>query len=149
MDIVENLFYREVVRFAEQVGRYLEIFGRENVHTIVFDDFRRDPGAAYAACCRFLGVRADFVPEFRLLNPAQEFRSRALQSIIRRPDKPALLKRLVPKPIRRRAAELNFKRMDGPPVDPGVVAGLRREFGPGVGDLGRLLGRDLSSWGGV
>ena len=35
---VENLFYRHSVRFAEQLERYFDVFGRERVHVMLFDD---------------------------------------------------------------------------------------------------------------
>ena len=34
----ENLFYRDMVRFADQLERYLTRFGRDRVHVIVHDD---------------------------------------------------------------------------------------------------------------
>ena len=36
----ETLRYRETSRYADQLQRYFDVFGRERVHVIVFDDFR-------------------------------------------------------------------------------------------------------------
>ena len=33
---VENLFYRHSVHFAEQLERYFEVFGRDNVHVMLY-----------------------------------------------------------------------------------------------------------------
>lgn len=34
VNILENLFYREIVKYAQQIQRYLNVFDRENVHII-------------------------------------------------------------------------------------------------------------------
>src|SRR3990172_12275584 len=50
---VESLFYRETVQYTEQVERYFNIFGRENVHIIIYDDFRNNTANVYRESLRF------------------------------------------------------------------------------------------------
>src|SRR2546425_7448423 len=38
--ILENLFYRDVVRYARQVEKYLHAFEAENVLVLIYDDFK-------------------------------------------------------------------------------------------------------------
>lgn len=65
---VQVLHYREVARYAPQVSRYLDAFGRERVHVILYDDLERDPARVFRRTCMFLGVDPSFAPEFRVVN---------------------------------------------------------------------------------
>ena len=62
------LLYRQAARFAEQVLRYLDVFGRDRVHIILFDDFKSDTAAVYRDTLRFLGVDTGFQPDFEVHN---------------------------------------------------------------------------------
>ncbi len=63
-----GLCYRATVRYAEQVERYLERFGADRVHVLLFDDLIADPEGTGAAVVRFLGLSAQ--PAARL--PARQ-----------------------------------------------------------------------------
>ena len=41
--IVDFLFYRRFSDYAPQLQRYIEIFGRDAIHVVLFDDLRDDP----------------------------------------------------------------------------------------------------------
>ena len=77
--------YRSAVRYAEQVERYLDVFGRERVHVILYDDFRDDTLAAYRGVCEFLGVDPEFEPQVEVVNPNKEVRSRILRTLVKTP----------------------------------------------------------------
>ncbi len=55
--------YREVASFPAQLKRFVDVFGRDRVHVVVYDDFRTDLAAEYAKLLAFLGV--DPAPEAR------------------------------------------------------------------------------------
>ena len=90
--LVDGLFYSETVRYAEQIERYFERFGRENVHIILYDDFRADLPGTYRNLLRFLGVQDDFTPEFAVVNPNKRARSALLRNFVQEP--PESIKRL-------------------------------------------------------
>jgi hypothetical protein len=50
--------YVEFGQYACQVTRYLEVFGPERVHLLLFDDLRSSARNALAGICRFLGLDA-------------------------------------------------------------------------------------------
>jgi hypothetical protein len=144
--------YRDAVRYAEQVERYLEVFGRERVHVIIYDDFRDDPLAAFRSTCEFLGVNADFAPEIKVVNPNRRTRSRHLQRLVRKPPPRlrALLHSVTSQSFRRRTSAL-LRRLNRTPVprDPlpaQVAESLRPEVEREVAALGELLDLDLSRW---
>ncbi len=48
--------YVELGQYAAQVRRYLQVFGPERVHLLLFDDLRSSARHALAGVCRFLGL---------------------------------------------------------------------------------------------
>jgi hypothetical protein len=66
----EELSFREVLdsdttllahsRYHTNLKRYLEVFPKEQIHVIVFDDFIADRNAVLAGICEFLGVDASY-----------------------------------------------------------------------------------------
>lgn len=68
-------FYREVVNFTPQVKRVFDLFGRRNVHVILYDELERDTPGSYRTVLRFLGVDENFVAEFRIINAFKDTRS--------------------------------------------------------------------------
>jgi hypothetical protein len=80
-----QLLYRDRVKFVEQVQRYLDTFGRENVHINIFDDFVRDTATVYKDTLLFLDVAPDFQNEFRVFNTNWRVRSVAMHKFIKRP----------------------------------------------------------------
>ena len=145
-------YYREVVRYTPQVRRYLDTFGRERVHIIIFDDLRSDRVRVFRETLRFLAVTDDFQAELKVVNPNKVVRSGNLQTFLRQPPPfvQALARALMPRRVREvlydRARRLNTSYKPRPPMDPELKKRLRAEFAPDVEELGALLGRDLSQW---
>jgi hypothetical protein len=150
--LVEGLFYSETVRYAEQLARYFDRFGRENVHVILYDDFRSDLAGSYRETLRFLGVREDFAPEFAVVNPNKRARSALLRDFVQAP--PERVKRLArlffPRDLRQRVMKgldkANIRYEARPPLEPALRAELSARFAPEVRALEQLLGRELP-WG--
>jgi hypothetical protein len=145
------LFYRECATFSTQVRRYLDAFGRDRVHFILFDDFVRDPQGEFSRLCRFLEIRDDVPIESRRSNPGRHWRSKTLAHLFFRMPRPILtLGRLVPRSIRHpaRDALLRFNEARGhrKALDPALRRELTIEFTPEIRTLGDLIGRDLSAW---
>jgi hypothetical protein len=149
---VAGLFYRETIMYTEQLARYFETFGRQNIHVILFDDFIRDTGKSFAETLAFLAVEDSFQPAFPIVNSNKVLRSRRLQEFLVAP--PPLLVQLfhwiTPARLRgrifMRLRKLNMRKQDRPALDPLVRKRLQAEFDPEVERLGKLLGCDLSSW---
>ncbi len=147
--LVDGLFYSETVRYAEQIERYFEQFGRDNVHIIFYDDFRADLPGTYRKLLQFLGVRDDFLPEFAVVNPNKRARSALLRNFVQEP--PESLKRLsrvfFPRSLRQRVMkgldQANIRYEARAPLDPELKRELEHRFAPEVEELEKLLGRDL------
>jgi len=149
---VQGLFYRETARYAEQLERYFDVFGRERVQVILFDDLRRDTAGVYAETLRFLGVDPSFRPGFEVVNPNKRVRSKALRNVSKHPGRAvrAFARALVPRPARhalvRAIDRHNTLYEPSRSADVATLAQLRAEFTPEVERLGELLGRDLRGW---
>ena len=152
--LVEALLYRRAASFADQIERYLRVFGADHVHVIVHEDFARDPRRSYLDALDFLGLDDDGRAEFPVLNSNREMRSERLGRFVRNP--PPLIRSVgrVALPSRRlrlalgstlgtRIARSNQVPVRRPAMDPELHAALSREFADDVARLEVLLGRAL------
>ncbi len=148
---VENLFYRHSVRFAEQLERYFEVFGRDRVHVMLYDDLRRDGAAVVRECLEFLGVDPSLAAAPPRANENRRVRSPLVQRLI---FAPRLLLPLAPllrrfplvRALRTRMLNMNSEARPRAPMDPALRRRLLDEQAPGIERLGALIDRDLSAW---
>ncbi|MGH2456378.1 MAG: sulfotransferase family protein [Candidatus Limnocylindria bacterium] len=147
----ENLYYRRMVAFADQLQRYLNIFGRDRVHVIIHEDLAADTPGEYRRLLQFLGVDPSFRTDFTRANENKRVRSRLLQRLI---WDPPLLRRAIPlvrrhpwsHALRARVLELNSRKGPRAALDPALRAKLTAELAPQVERLERLIDRDLNRW---
>jgi len=154
LDSRENwrVFYRETARYTQQVNRFLNTFGREKVHIIIFDDFVSQTAEVYRETLRFLMVNSDFQAHFQKTNSGGRMHSRKLYIFMTRP--PQLVRSFVqaamPYSLIQRAIwgliNLNSRYFARPPINPEFKRQLEKEFLPEVEHLGKLLDRDLTHW---
>ena len=147
-----GLCYRRTVRYAEQLARYLDRFGRDQVHVVVFDDFAADPAASYAGLLTFLGLPPDPRGAFPRRNPNKRSRSALVRRVLAAPPEPArrLARAIVPRSVRgalyRRAVALNTREEPRAAMPQDLRRELRAELAPEVARLEELLGRRLPAW---
>jgi hypothetical protein len=79
------LFYREVIKFSEQIERFLKKFGRDQIHIVIFDDLVGDTVGCFRNTIQFLGVDPDFEPKFNVINANKRIRSRLLRNFVADP----------------------------------------------------------------
>lgn len=146
------LYYREAARFVDQVPRYFDAFGRDNVFVILLDDLVADPSRVYLDTLEFIGVD-DCVPwpSFEAENSGKRARSRLLWKVHdgASPGWQRLVRGLLPASVRKKAAaavaRINVDRTRSP-LEGRLRMSLTEEFAPEVEALGGLLQRDLSHW---
>jgi hypothetical protein len=146
------LHYREIVSYAAQVSTYFEVFGRDRVHVILFDDFKTDTAGVYEKVLGFLGVDSSFETSFEVVNPNAVVRSQNLMRLVRYPPEwmRGLLSAILPHPRLARARggliRLLEKQAPRQPVAARLRRALEAELRPDIERLGQLLDRDLSPW---
>lgn len=154
---VQGLVYRETARYAEQVRRFFDTFGRERVHVVLYDDFASNPEQVYQRTLDFLEVKPHtFQNRFRVINGNKFVRSCLLRSVLADPlvrSTVLAMRPWLPAPVfgalQRAEATIwrcNTRFARRPPLNPELRAKLKREFAPEVERLSRLLGRDLTHW---
>jgi hypothetical protein len=143
------LLYREVGRYGEQLERYFALFGRDQVHVVLFDDFLADTPGTYRLVLDFLNVDPAFVPTFRVINASVGRRSQRVHQLLLAPPVVRFARAVVPLSLRPRVGLLWDRISSRPerraPLDPAVAASLRAELLPDIEQTGALIGRDLAA----
>jgi hypothetical protein len=157
-----TLQYCDHARYTEQLSRFHEAFGRDNVLVLIYDDFRADNEATVRRVLRFLelddaapvqtidtkplkAVRS--MPLFHLANAAR--RARTNPAGAGRMGR--AVNALTPAPLRSEAVRARWRRLvyrTPPPPDEEFMLALRRRLRPEVVAISDYLGVDLvSRWG--
>lgn len=151
VDMVDALFYRDVANYAPQVKRYLQCFGREKVHVIIFESFKEDAAHAYRETLQFLGVSESFQCPLKALNPNTRARSKVLLDVTRNIPRRFgwLYQSILPHRIRFGIKDLlmhfNTKKVPRTSMDANLRSELEKEFSPQIEQLSTLLDQDLFS----
>lgn len=145
-----QLEYRSFGMLGQHVARLLNLFDRSQVHIILFDDFRKDPGAEYRKVLEFLGVPDDGRVDFEVKNAAKEHGKNPVGKLVLG----------LPNPVRKVFRALGLKHRvkimdkvmstakpaDRNPLPPEVDAEVRAYFHDDVILLQQLIQRDLTPW---
>jgi hypothetical protein len=155
---LQGLVYRQTARYSEQIERYYNVFGRQRVHVIVYDDLATTPAKVYRDTLEFLEVDPNYVPrQFPIINGGDRtIRSAALRALMREPLLHRALTALRPylpqnvltalRNLERRLWQINTRSQKRSPLLRELSSKLKHEFVPEVQRLSMLLGRDLSHW---
>ena len=156
----QGLVYREVARFTEQVRRYYELFGRERVHVVLYDEFAAKTTRVFKDVLDFLDVDSTQIPAvLPVINgnvSANTVKCSFLRNLLSDPlvrgSAIALSSRLphsiskAMQIVEARLTQMNHRHSKRPQVDADIEERLCREFTPEVERLSDLLGRDLMHW---
>jgi len=152
------LQYRRSGLLGQHMERLLSVFAREQVHVILFDDFKADPAGAYRRALDFLGLDDDGRTDFPAVNASKKRRLRWLNTWISRP--PRALRRTLSgadrllgagrvtrlaKSLKRRVNHATTTPTRRDPLRPEFRRALEQQFRPDVERLSGILGRDLVS----
>jgi hypothetical protein len=141
------LFYRKTARYIDQVQKYVDVFGLENIHIQIFDDFKKDPLIEFQKICRFLKIDDTFIPVMEHYNKRRISRSKTLQSLVNKTGRTRFRKivRKVPK-IQNAYNLINRPYVNKDQISEGVKMKLKKELKPEIEELSKLIGRDLTFW---
>jgi hypothetical protein len=142
------LLYRRNVRFASQLQRYIDVFGRESVYVLIQEEMNRDTAGALAGLFAWLGVDPGVAVPTAPVNTAKEVRSEGLRRLLR--QIPGAWKDAIPGPLRaalrRTLRRANARHAPRPPLAPALRARLDAELAPEVAAVEALLGRPVPAW---
>lgn len=141
--------YVDRARYAKQVERYLDTFGRKNVRIYIFEIFFDNIKDNMQDIYEFLEIDTTFkLPKYNRYNVAGDVRSKYLQSLYaERKVWTEPLRWLLPILLRRTIISwlyrLNSKPRQRPPISHELRYRLRAEFAQSISDLEKLLDLQL------
>jgi hypothetical protein len=131
--------------YAHQLRRYFELFPREQILVLLYDDLVRDPLGAFRAVCRHIGVDEGFVPDMgaRAMVGTHARNERLGRWLWRQNKLRGIGRYLRPAtaPIVRRLKAWNEAPV--PKLDPELRAALIPRFRDDLDELARLIGREI------
>ncbi len=137
--------YIETGLYAAQVERYVELFGRERIQILLFEDLKTNPSCLVRQVAEFLCV--DPVPmqtvrTEEIHNPHLEHRNRVAAAIMRNRLAHTLARQFIPREMRA-WIRYRFILQPGPKPrpDPRAIAMLRALYEPDLQNLERILAR--------
>lgn len=148
--ISESVCYQYIAQYATHLNRYLEVFGRKQVHIIIFDDFKADSHRVYEDALRFLELELDYQESFSVINPNSQPRNLIIRDFLSNP--PSWILKLgalilpISRPVYRMLRKLNTEPVQRPQINPATEQQLCSELQDEIQSLSRLIGRDLSHW---
>ena len=145
--------YRDSVLFAEQVRRYLDSFGRENIHVVLYEDFIADTEKAVTETLNFLGLDRKIQMTYNVINPNKRIRFFSLHRLLKNPSVgiKKLARIILPfKKLRHRIMvylfkwNIHIKARDK--MNDQLYARLKASFSDDISSLEKIIHRDLTSW---
>ena len=147
--VIKVLFYQEMAEYSRQIKRYLDVFGKDQVHIIIYDDFKQDTAKVYRQALEFLQVDPNVQINFNVINPNKTARWPSLHKFMysrRGSWIRTAVRRLFPRSIIKYYKFLNRVYVQRQSMDPALRKRLQRGLTPEVERLSELLGRDLTYW---
>lgn len=144
--------YQSIYSYYEQVKRYVDVFGKENVKVVVFEEFLKNKQVVYNEVLTFLGVEPhtlDFTP----INQNKEIRFVGLRKFILQPQRlvKGFFKLLIPyKPWRENIKQLlwtvNSKEVQRQKMKEKTQNMLKDFYKEDVEKLEQLLNKSLQNF---
>lgn len=137
----EGFYYR-------RLKRYFDIFDRDHIKVLIFEEFKEYPAKIITDLFEFLGVNTNFVPDTSIrYNPAAIPKIRLLNRLFFNPTLIRTTKSVFPESVHGMVKRLRQVNLRTPPMFP---ADLRTEliklYRDDILQLEFLLERDLSIW---
>jgi hypothetical protein len=147
----QSVLYTQIAKFADQVRRYLDLFPKDKVHIVLFDDFAADTEKVYNEVLEFLEISTEFTPDLEPVNQAKPLILRPINAfLVRHPWLKKASRRLIPFATLARLMDAMPRALRSAgrpaPMTDAARSRLTRKCRPDVERLTRLIGRDLSAW---
>ena len=149
---IDHLLYSEVICFHDQVKRYLDLFGPEQVRIILFNDFKLITLMEVQKIFTWLGIDDKFQPDLEIVNQAKVNKNKGLRRFYDNP--PSILRKVARlflsskqrSSMYKKAVKSNAKKLEKPVLDPETRKRLIANTLDDIEKLEALIGRDLSHW---
>ncbi len=160
---ITSPWHRELLArglYYQHLKRYYRVFGKKNIHVVIFDDIKRCPEKVIREVYRFLGVNPNFRPSvlYQKINPSRQHRLGFLKKLIFTSlsflEKLGLKRivwwlrsdNLISAWLYNLYLKFNIKPGSYPPMAPQLRAKLKKFFRADIEKLEKLIGRSLKEW---
>ena len=79
------LYYSQRIQYYQQVKRYCDRFGAEQIKIVIFEDFKSENERVYREILEFLGVDSSFTPEYDAVNINKEVKFKSINNLVNSP----------------------------------------------------------------
>lgn len=155
-ETLDKGFFIDKGMYYKHLKKYFDLFPKENIHIVFFEDVKKDPKAEIKKIYKFLGIKSNFVPPSleKKVNETFQTRSKFFKNLVHGflifTDKWQLdglrMKIFESQMLQNIYTKLNKKFEKYPPMDKKTKARCIKIFKKDIMELEKLLGRDLSSW---
>ena len=158
--VPQLLYYSERVNYAEQLRRFTELFGSDQLRVYLYEDFKADNEAIYHDILEFLGLApVDSRPTFEHHNRSVKVKLKSAQNFAYNMSHGhgwyapvhTAIKAMLPRPVRRFLTRTVYQTLAFKPK-PELADEVRQElkcrFKPQVEHFSQVLEKDLvTRWG--
>ena len=148
----DGLLYPDVYRYTDQIRRYFQEFGRENVLVVTLDEMKEDVEAVYCRILDFLELDYANRIDFKKYNSNGRFKSKFVQELIQKVsgETKQNIRDLVPvRPCMEAWRSIEpavVETFSRPSLSGQLRQQLNQQMKPEVERLSNLLDRDFSHW---
>lgn len=145
-----NLFYQQYIQvgeYAQQIKRYLEVFSKDNIYFIDYEDFKNDTSDIVNNVFIFLGVNDKFRPYLRKKhNIYTEPKNRIIRYVYSFVSFRKMLAGILPKDLTMRIRNFLFRSDMKPKFSESTRDFLKKHFENDVREFSELLNKDFTKW---
>ncbi|MBP7398275.1 MAG: sulfotransferase [Chitinophagales bacterium] len=139
--------YLEVGKYYPQVKNYFDIFSKNQVHVILYDDYKKDPAAVMQKLFAFIGVDANFSLDMSMkYNEAGLPRFGKLNYWLTQTGIYGLSKKIFPDSLKSRIKSLIYTKDNIPVISAEEKSWLVNYYKEDVEQLEKFLGVSLQHW---
>ena len=143
-------YYSEWTKYAEHIKRYLDLFPKENIKILFYEDFKNDNNGVVKEILDFLDINTSFVPEVREYNQTMNIKFQKLKFFVE--NNFSFVKTCMPYFIHNLLSKAFLKLVSGkkgkPKVDEELRKKLMKKYKCEVVKLGKLIDKDVvKKWG--
>ena len=145
-----NLFYQQYIQVSEyskQIKRYLEVFSKDNIHFIDYEDFKNDTSDVVNSVFLFLGVNDDFQPYLKKkYNTYTAPKNSLIRYVYSFVACRKMVANILSKNLTKTIRNLLFRSDKKPQLTELTRNFLIKHFESDVRELSELLNKDFTKW---
>jgi hypothetical protein len=141
------LFYTSMVDYSRQVGNFLNVFDREQIKIVIFENFLRNNATIFKEILHFLEVDATFIPKFEKVNTSKKPRSKTINYIAQNIYFLEIMKKILPYNIHKKVKKIGqnilWEKTNRKQICDALYFDLSKKFNENVESISDILHMDM------